>query len=454
MSFKQGTNENRKVYLLALGCSKNLVDAECMSAILKLDHHVIVSTPQDADVIVVNTCGFIESAKTEAIESILAMSDYKKPNGNSDYLIVTGCLSQRYAEDILTDMPEVDAVLGTADYGRISETISMLYSTGQRSLELPNRAGSLEHLNVKREPSSGGKYAYIKVAEGCFNRCSYCAIPGIRGDFVSRPMEDIVSEASQLSSDGFEELILIAQDTTRYGLDLYGHRALAQLLRELCQLPQVKLLRILYVYSDGLTDELIDLMKTEDKIAHYLDFPIQHASNNVLKKMNRRDTLDSIRQVITKLRSAMPDIILRSTVMVGFPGEKSEDFNILLAALEEFKFDRLGCFIFSPEEGTPAYDYKPKVRSDVAATRLDKVMKLQQSISLEQNRKRIGTIIPVTLETIHEDGIFYIGRSYGEAPEVDPVILVAADREDMTIGRICDVKIVDAGEYDLTGVTV
>ena len=444
----------KSVYLLSLGCSKNLVDAECMSELIRIDNHIIVDSPEMADVIIVNTCGFIESAKTEAIEAILDMSDYKKPVGNADYLIVTGCLSQRYAADILNDLPEVDAVLGTADYGRITEIIDKLYTSDDRCLDLPGNAGSIEHLSVKRKPSSGQKYAYIKVAEGCSNRCSYCAIPGIRGDFQSRPIDDIIDEAKYLSESGFDELILIAQDTTRYGLDLYGRRALTELLQEICHLPLVRMIRILYVYADGITDELIELMKKEPKIARYLDLPIQHASDKILKKMNRHDDLARIINTVQSLRAAMPDIVLRSTVMVGFPGEIAEDFEILLAALKELRFDRLGCFVFSAEEGTPAYDWRPRVRKNVAQARLARVMEQQQRISLEKNIERIGTMIPVTLETIHEDGIFYIGRSYGEAPEVDPVILVAAGREDITVGQTCLVRILDAGEYELTGETV
>lgn len=444
----------KSVYLLSLGCSKNLVDAECMSELIRLDQHILINDPQNADIIIVNTCGFIESAKTEAIEAILEMADFKKPHGRADYLIVTGCLSQRYAADILNDLPEVDAVLGTADYGRITEMINTLYASGSRCLDLPGTAGSIEHLSVKRKPSSGLKYAYVKVAEGCSNRCSYCAIPGIRGNFQSRPLEDIIEESRHLSEAGYEELVLIAQDTTRYGLDLYGRRALTDLLRDLCSLPLVRMIRILYVYADGITEELIDLMKNEPKIARYLDLPIQHASDKILKKMNRHDDLARIRQTVFSLRQAMPDIILRSTVMVGFPGEVAEDFKILISALKELRFDRLGCFVFSAEEGTPAYEWRPRVRKNVAEARLSRVMELQQGISLEKNRERIGKIIPVTLETIHEDGIFYIGRSYGEAPEVDPVILVAAGREDITVGQTCLVRILDAGEYELTGETV
>lgn len=444
----------KSVYLLSLGCSKNLVDAECMSEILRMDHYRLVEKPNQANVIIVNTCGFIESAKQEAIDTILEMADYKKPAGNVDFLIVTGCLSQRYARDILEQMPETDAVLGTADYNRIACVIQELYQMGTRSLTVPDRAGSIAHLDVARKPSTPGTFAYLKIAEGCSNHCSYCAIPGIRGPLLSRPMEAIANEAKRLSESGFDELILIAQDTTRYGLDLYGTRKLTELLAMLCALPAVRMIRILYVYADGIDDDLIRMMATEPKIAHYLDMPIQHASTRILAKMNRHDTPEQIKETLRRLRSAIPDIILRSTVMVGFPGEQAEDFNDLIRFLKEARFDRLGCFVFSAEEGTPAYEFKPKVRRDVANRRLERVMQLQKEISTEQNRQRIGSILTVTLESVDEDGIFYIGRSYGEAPEVDPVVYVAADHEGLEIGMTCLVRILDAGEYDLTGVTV
>lgn len=448
-------NSNYKVYLLSLGCAKNLVDSECMSQILTDDGSIIVDQASDADVLIVNTCGFIESAKREAIEAILGLSDYKQPNGQARLLIVTGCLAQRYADDISKTLPEVDAVLGTAEYGRIAEIIRRLLNEPQIDcpMTLAGQPGSLTYLSVARKPSNSGRYAYIKIAEGCSNCCAYCAIPGIRGPFQSRPLNELVSEADRLSKSGRDELILIAQDTTRYGLDLTGERMLVPLLKEICKLDTVRLVRILYVYADGLTDELIELMASEPKIAHYLDLPIQHASDRILSAMNRRDTQQSLREVIGKLRRAIPDLILRTTVMVGFPGETDQDFIELMSFIEETAFERLGSFVFSPEEGTPAYTMKPRITKKISIQRQKQIMELQKLITDRANQNRIGQIIPVTLESINDDGIFFIGRSYGEAPDVDPLIYVADTNGNLNIGQTYPVRLVDAGEYDMTGVT-
>ena len=355
-------------------------------------------------------------------------------------------------------MPEVNAVIGTADYGKIHEVIAKLDRTARGAeshlADLPGSGGSLEHLDVERMPSTPKSYAYIKIAEGCSNRCAYCAIPGIRGPFISRPFETILSEAARLSAAGYTELILIAQDTTRYGLDLYGRRRLTELIQEICKLPDVRLIRILYVYNDGLTDDLIACMANEPKVAHYIDFPIQHASDGILKAMNRRDSQDNIRRTINHMRQAMPDLILRSTVLVGFPGETEADFQILLDFLQEIRFDRLGCFVFSAEEGTPAADMKPKIRKSVAKARMDEIMRMQQQISLASNQKRVGQVYDVTLESVADDGVFYRGRSYAEAPDVDPVIWVAASQAELQLGQTVRVRIVEASEYELTGVTI
>jgi len=430
-----------------------------MSSLLRSAGATIVDTPEIADVLIVNTCGFIESAKKEAIEAILDLADHKQPKGSARFLIVTGCLAQRYAADIYQSMPEVDRVLGTGEYDQIVSAIFDLYQnkpgseTSMSSNPMPGHPGSLNHLKVKREPSNPGSYAYIKVAEGCSNCCSYCAIPGIRGSFQSRPMPDILDEAERLSLAGRDELILIAQDTTRYGVDLYGERKLPELLRALCKIESVRLIRILYVYADGLTDELIQLMAAEQKIAHYLDLPIQHAADRILMAMNRRDNQESLRKTIARLRSAMPDIILRSTVMVGFPGETDEDFSDLIAFLSEIRFERLGCFIFSPEEGTEAAKLKPRIAKSVSKKRMQLVMKIQKQITEDANHRRIGQLVPVAIERVADDGIFFIGRSYGEAPEVDPVIYVAASDEGLTTGQTVQVRLIEAGEYDMTGVT-
>ncbi len=445
----------RSVYLLSLGCAKNLVDAECMSQILTEQGYRIVDDPSQAETLIVNTCGFIESAKREAIQAILQMSDLKQPRGKARFLVVTGCLAQRYAADIRQDLPEVDAILGTAEYDRIALTIEKLDQGSVSPADLTCHAhpGSLAHLAVSRQPANAGRYAYIKVAEGCSNCCSYCAIPGIRGPLRSRPMEDILAEAARLSQAGRDELILIAQDTTRYGLDLYQERMLVPLLKAICRLDTVRLVRILYVYADGLSDDLIRLMAVEPKIAHYLDLPIQHAADSILRRMNRRDTREGLRATVNRLRTAMPDIILRTTVLVGFPGETDAEFAELLDFLSEIQFERLGCFVFSPEEGTPAYKMRPRVRKAVARQRQEAVMALQKQISAAANRRRIGQTVQVTLESVDESGIFYIGRSYGEAPEVDPDIYVAGTTEYLSVGQTCPVRLIDAGDYDMTGVT-
>ncbi len=442
----------KRVLMITLGCSKNLVDAECMMRILEDAGHTLVKDPEYADVIIVNTCGFIESAKKEAIDTILAMSDHKKPSGNCDYLLVTGCLSQRYPGDILESMPEVDGVLGTAHYHDIANVISRLYDQEDIQPETyVSDPGSLLHMRSNRYITTG-QYAWLKIAEGCSNRCAYCAIPMIRGDFQSRDMESILHEARKISEKGISELILTAQDTTRYGLDLYGRRMLPELIRRLSEISSIRGIRIMYAYSDGITDELIEEMVVNPKLLHYLDMPIQHASDMVLKRMNRRDTLQSITDLILKIRSKVPDIILRTTVLVGFPGEKKKDVDILVQALTILRFDRLGCFIFSPEEGTEAFEMQEQVRSVTANRRFEQVMRVQQEISLENNRKRIGKIVNVTIESVSADGIFYMGRSYGEAPEVDPAIFVIAGDILPDIGDIYPVRFVDCSAYDLTGV--
>lgn len=424
-----------------------------MSQILREAGWTAVAEPEKADVLIINTCGFIVSAKQEAIDAILTLATHKQPSGRARYLVVTGCLAQRYAREIRQALPEVDAVLGTADYGRIAGLLQQL-TDGRAVFELPGQPGSLEHLNVGRQPSTPATYAWIKIAEGCSSHCAYCAIPAIRGEFRSRPVEEIVAEAARLSSQGYAELLLIAQDTGRYGLDLYGRRCLPELLTALCRLPQVRLVRILYTYTDGITDELIEVMQRETKVAHYLDMPIQHGSDRLLRLMNRRDRAADIRAVVQRLRTVLPDIILRTTVMVGFPGESEEDYRVLLELLRELRFERLGCFIFSPEEGTAAFSMRPRVHHQTAARRYRQLMAQQMTIAAEAAAHRIGQIIPVTLESVEDRGIFYIGRSYGEAPEVDPVIRVAAASDDIQTGQTRLVRLIEADAYEMTGVTV
>ena len=450
-----GTQPQPRILVVSLGCPKNLVDSESMCRILADSGFALTETPEDADAIVVNTCGFIESAKKEAIDTLLEMADYKQAPGRCRFLVACGCLAQRYPKEIRELLPEVDAVLGTAHYVDIAESLQTLFRGGVDGIRC-SAPGSLAHLRKDRLVSTRG-YAYLKIAEGCANHCAYCAIPGMRGSFVSRPPEDILEEAALLAEQNFQEIILVAQDTTRYGTDLQGTGSpvtLAGLLRDLEKIPGIRRIRLMYCYLDGLTDELVDTMAASDKIARYLDIPIQHLSDRILQRMNRRDTSDEIRAKIKLLRTRIPGILLRTTVMVGFPGELDEDFQLLMKGLREIRFDRLGCFVFSPEEGTPADRMRPKVRKDVAERRMARVMELQRGITFQSNQARVGSLVTVLLDSISEDGVFYSGRSEGEAPEIDPSILVAVSSDDPGIGNMVPVRIVAATEYEMTGVTV
>ena len=435
--------------IISLGCSKNLVDAECMTSILLDEKVQIVSEPSDADVIIVNTCGFIESAKKEAIETILTMAEYKK-SGSCRFLVVTGCLAQRYKEDIQKDMPEVDAVLGTGSYQDIGRTVLQLFGLTKEEEKAPSALG---HIRSDRIISTKG-FAWLKIAEGCSHGCAFCAIPMIRGKYRSRPMEDILEEARILSEKGYREIILIAQDTTSYGMDLYKERRLPELLRELSNISGISLLRIMYTYSDGITDELVQEMATNSKVAKYLDMPIQHGDDGILRAMRRRDTKQMIRDSVLRLRAAIPNIVLRTTVLLGFPGETEEAFQSLLQLISELEFDRLGAFSFSSEEGTLAAKMENQLPEEIKERRVEELMLLQQGISLQKNRGKIGEVLAVSIESTSEDGVFYIGRSYGEAPEIDPSILVVAPKEPLEIGQVVSVRIVDASEYELIGETL
>ncbi len=450
-------NNNIKITLIALGCSKNLVDCETMSTCLKNAGYNVINDVPESDIVVINTCGFIESAKKEAIDTILNVADYKSPNGNVKKIIVSGCLSQRYPEDILKEMPEVDAVLGTAHYGDIVDVVERLageFGRESEKINITTGVGGYKHLVKEREISTEA-YAWLKIGEGCLNRCSFCAIPIIRGSFVSRPMEDIVEEAKIIASKGIKEIVLAAQDTTNYGIELYKERSLTKLLRKLSEIEGIELIRVMYGYMDGITPDLIEEMAKNPKVAHYLDIPIQHGCNKILKAMNRRDTAELITSRLEMIRAAMPDCIIRTTVMVGFPGETEEDFKELKDNLAKWKFDRLGCFIFSPEEGTKAYDMPDQIDEETKQRRYDEIYELQKHISSEQSQKRLGTVTRVNICSVSDDGIFYVGRSYGEAPEVDPVIYVASQKEELRIGDFVDVKIADCSDdYDMTAVTI
>ncbi len=450
-------NKDIKITLLALGCSKNLIDCENMSTQLKQAGYDVINDVPESDIVVINTCGFIESAKKEAIDAILEVADFKVPNGNVKKIIVSGCLSQRYPEDILKDLPEVDAVLGTAHYGDIVDVVAKLsseFDVESEKINLTTGVGGYKHLVKERELSTEA-YAWIKIGEGCLHRCAFCAIPLIRGTFVSRPMEDIIEEAKIIASRGVKEIVLAAQDTTNYGIELYKERCLTKLLQKLSEIDGIELIRVMYGYMDGITPDLIEEMAKNPKVAHYLDIPIQHGCNKILKAMYRRDTTELITSRLEMIRKAMPDCIIRTTVMVGFPGETEEDFQELKDNLKKWKFDRLGCFIFSPEEGTKAYDMPDQIDEETKQRRYNEIYELQKQISGEQSKKRLGTVTKVNICSVSDDGIFYVGRSYGESPEVDPVIYIASQEEELNIGEFYDAKIVDCSDdYDMTAVTI
>ncbi len=451
-----------QVHMVSLGCPKNLVDSEVMCGILDGAGFRLTGDPAAAQVIVVNTCGFIESAKQEAIGRILEMADFKRPGG-CDFLIAAGCLAQRYPTEIAGSLPEVDAIIGTSEYGRIADVIGALYASrefppsAEKQPEHPlihtDRCGDLDYLRGGRIPSTSG-YAYLKIAEGCSNCCAYCAIPGIRGPYRSRPIPELIEEAGFLAGLGYYEVVLVAQDTTRYGTDLYGERRLHELVREISLIGGIRKVRILYCYPDGITPELIREIASNPKAAKYIDIPIQHASDSVLRRMNRRDTAASVEATVEALRRGIPDVTIRTTVLVGFPGETARDFDELYAFLRRMEFDLLGCFVFSPEEGTPACDMHPKVPAAIAQSRHRRIMELQRSISRRRLLSMRGEIMTITVEGIAEDGIFYTGRGDAQAPEIDPPVYAAASEGPPAIGSECRVRIVDSSDYELIGVTI
>ena len=446
---------NQSYYLLSLGCPKNEVDSECMSALLKEAGYSFTSQPDSARFLIVNTCAFIEPAVEEAIEAILDLAEQKSEDS---FLLVTGCLPQRYKEKVLQEFPEVDAILGTGEYGLIVDTLAAL-SRGDRAglrAHRPGPPGNVSYLDVKRLPgAAGGTYAYLKIAEGCSNACAYCAIPRIRGPQRSRQPQAILSEARHLAGLGIRELILVAQDTTRYGRDLPERPTLTSLLRMLTrEVPEIDLIRCLYFYAGAVTDELIGEMAVNPKLAHYIDLPVQHASNTVLARMGRQETIEEITEVIEKFRRHIPDVVIRSTLITGFPGEGEKDFQTLLDFVRQIRFDRLGCFVFYPEEGTPAALMPDQVCRTKAASRAAQVMEIQKKIALEANLKRVGQVTPVLFEGVDARGILFQGRSYGEAPDIDPTIFIAATNPDHVIGSRPAVRILDAGPYELVGVSI
>lgn len=483
-----------KIGFVSLGCSKNLVDTEMMIGLFKKNNYEIVNDPQGADVIVINTCGFIEPAKEEAINTILEMAEYKMQN--CKFLIVTGCLVERYKDDLIKSLPEVDLFIKFSEYNTLWEQIENLFSTSQKDdmtthkqndkndISIENslkKDDSVRNSSIEREKptsnhiatekldflnrviSTGENYAYIRIAEGCNNFCTFCAIPYIRGRFTSRKVEDILEEAKQLAQKGYKELIIIAQDTSKYGVDIYGKPMLAELLHKISEIDGIEWIRFLYTYPETITDELIEEVKNNDKICKYFDIPMQHISDRILKKMNRKSTGESIRNLITKLRKEIPGVVIRSTLMVGFPGETEEDFEELYEFVKWARLDKLGCFTYSKEEGTAASKMENQVHPMTKKKRYNKIMALQQQISEENMKKHIGRTLKVLVETAR-NGIVHInseedtaenkfnydciGRTYMDVPDIDGVIYIKGKAKPNTF---VNCKVTGYKEYDLIG---
>ena len=439
--------DEMKVALISLGCPKNQVDAEMLIARLEDDGFILSDmTDGSVDIVIINTCGFIDEAKKEAIENILDVVEMKA-EGETQAIVVTGCLSEVYKEEILKEFPEVDAVVGIGSNGDIAEICRSVLK-GKRDAffrpkcDLP--------LNGARHILSPDHWAYLKIAEGCSNRCTYCAIPDIRGDFRSRKEEDIIEEARQLASAGVKELIVVAQDTTRYGEDLYGEPKLADLLEKLAEIDGIEWIRILYCYPDRITDRLLEVMRDNEKIVHYIDLPLQHADGKVLKLMNRHGDDKSLRELIEKIRNYMPDVVIRTTFITGFPDEGEKEFETLAEFVKDMRFDRLGCFAYSPQEGTPAFDFENQVDEQTKVDRGENIMDLQRNIVDEKNEELMGKVVKVLVEEY--DGYLdcYIGRSYMDAPEIDTLIYFTSENS-YEEGDFAEVILTDVQEYDLVG---
>ena len=435
------------ILFISLGCDKNLVDSEVMLGLLDKKGYQIVDSEEDADIIVVNTCCFIHDAKEESIQTILEMAEYKK-EGKLKALIVTGCLAQRYQQEIIDEIPEVDAVLGTTSYDHIVEAVEeALAGNGHFVLE---DVDALPDVKEKRLVTTGGHYAYMKIAEGCDKHCTYCIIPKLRGNYRSVPMEKLLAEAKDLADQGVKELILVAQETTVYGKDLYGEKSLHKLLRELCKISGIQWIRILYCYPEEIYDELIQTIKEENKVCHYLDLPIQHASDAVLKRMGRRTSKAQLVEIIEKLRKEIPDISLRTTLITGFPGETQEQHEELKDFVDEMEFDRLGVFTYSPEEDTPAATMTEQIPEEVKEDRQAELMELQQEIAFDLAEDMVGREVLVMIEGKVADENAYVGRTYKDAPNVDGLIFINTDEELMS-GDFARVRVTGALEYDLIG---
>lgn len=451
-----------KVGFISLGCSKNLIDTEVAIGLFKDNHYEIVNNPNDAEILVVNTCGFIESAKEEAINTILEMAEYKKKK--CKYLIAMGCLVQRYYEDLVKLLPEVDLFIKIDEYNKLWDKIEDLIKrdiveksttkTSKKISEIKPFPMPTYNEFMERVVTTGKNYAYLKIGEGCSNKCTYCAIPYIRGPFVSRKMEDILDEAEMLAKKGIKELIVIAQDTTKYGVDIYGESKLAELLEKISKVKGIEWIRFLYSYPEGITDKLINVVATNGKIAKYFDIPIQHISNPILKKMNRRTSKEDVTKIIEKIRKEVPDVTLRTSLIVGFPGETKENFEELLEFVKNTKFDKLGTFMYSKEEGTPAAKLPDQIHGNTKKARYNKIMEAQQEISKEILTNKIGKNYKVLVEDMSFDGKYFIGRTMQDVPEEDGLVYIKNNKdldENTILNNFVNCKIIEVSNYDLIG---
>ena len=434
-----------KIFIETLGCPKNFNDTQVAKGFLIDANHKIAQTPEEADVIMINTCGFINDAKKESIERIFDFCEYKAAGKK---IVVSGCLAKRYADELFEEMPEVDCFIGVNEYEQLSEILENL----DKRQKVVTECFADVLPRMKRKLDDNPFSSTLKIAEGCNNRCAYCVIPSIRGEYRSKKIEDILDEAQELAQAGCKELILIAQDVTNYGIDLYGQYKLSELLRQLCRIDGIEWIRLMYCYEDRITDELIDVMASEPKICKYIDIPIQHASDAVLKAMRRRSTETSIENTIARLRAKIPNIHIRTTFIVGFPGETDEDYEKLYAFVDKMRFARLGVFAYSQEENTPAGEMENQIDEDVKEERLDGIMRRQLDISLELNKEKIGQTLEVLVEDQDEDGS-WLGRSRYDAPEIDNSVIFTSNRS-LKPGDIVNVRINDAFDYDLVGVEV
>ncbi len=439
--------KNHLIYFESLGCDKNLVDSEVMLGMLNQEGFILTMNPDDADIIIVNTCSFIHDAKEESVNTIIEYARLKE-QGQLKVLIVVGCLTELYKEEVMEEIPEIDGVLGAANYNRIIEAVNEALA-GRRYACLDSADHMPEHF-IQRTTETTKHYGYLKIAEGCDNHCTYCIIPRLRGKFRSRPIESLIDEVHYLVEQGKTEIILVAQDVGKYGIDLYQERRLPQLIQQISAVEDVKRIRLLYVYPEDVTDDLIEVMKTEPKLLNYIDMPLQHVNDDILKAMARKSRQAKIRKLIERLRQNIPDICIRTTFIVGFPGETEDGFQELYDFVETMHLDRVGVFTYSREEGTPAYSMEPQISEEVSMQRKDKIMALQQTISQKNNEEMIGKVLEVMIDGYVPKDNIYMGRSYRDTPDVDGYVFLESD-EVLLSGDYVQVKIIHANDYDLIG---